>query len=122
MSREFEAECDVLMAQVLYLEGEAFRAYSEENLQRERELVNRSIGWARSYLDDAEELARQLGETTAIVKGCPTPARRSVSCAPSSPIRAGVEQPLTIAAASRSPDWHQAVAGSCDRWWLERPL
>ncbi|MES2960651.1 MAG: tripartite tricarboxylate transporter substrate binding protein [Pseudomonadota bacterium] len=40
-STEFEAECDKLLAPVLYLDGDGFRRYALENLIQERALVQR---------------------------------------------------------------------------------
>jgi tripartite-type tricarboxylate transporter receptor subunit TctC len=41
LSPEFEAECDALLAPVLYLDGQAFRQLAKENYQQELELVRR---------------------------------------------------------------------------------
>jgi tripartite-type tricarboxylate transporter receptor subunit TctC len=41
LSREFEAECDRWLAQVLYLDGDSFRAHAKANFMRETELVKR---------------------------------------------------------------------------------
>jgi tripartite-type tricarboxylate transporter receptor subunit TctC len=44
LSREFADECDALLAPVLYLDGDAFRAFSKENFGQELELVRRLGG------------------------------------------------------------------------------